>query len=293
MKFWIILKISFLSLLFFSLSQLNLGCGKKADNKKDEPFLKAYRLIDEQRTDEAIELLEDLLSKEPKNIQAKSVLASAYAHKSGVKIQKLIPVLNQTEKLKQLDEKTSDSALNLEKNERVNASAIQISNFFSRYSSIIETYALVPLVNKEQSIYLQHAIYLLNSIGNEIHSEDVLYRAILEIILFKYVISDGLIGEFIEPQNKTLESCKIDLSTVSNSIIKGGKLLIDIFNDFGFANPKQSAEMRALSDKTAESISNLTLAVTAVAIADEASNIFLKNEAIQHGFGKAIKCGSE
>jgi hypothetical protein len=72
------------------------GCGKKTNkNEQDEVVLKSYRLIDSDRADEAIELLENHLSKDSTNNTYKSVLASAYAHKGGVKIQKFIPIVNQ------------------------------------------------------------------------------------------------------------------------------------------------------------------------------------------------------
>jgi NRPS condensation-like uncharacterized protein len=70
-----------------------------------------------------------------------------------------------------------------------------------------------------------------------------------------------------------------------------GKLLIDIYNDIGFANPKQAVDMRKMAEQTSDSVTNLTIATTTVTVLDEAANIFLRQAAIQNGFGKIIKCG--
>lgn len=81
------------------------GCKKKSEGPSQGIVLKAYRLIDENRDDEAIDLLESELKRDPKNSEIKFILASAYAHKAGFKIQKLVPTINQTYNLKKLSRK--------------------------------------------------------------------------------------------------------------------------------------------------------------------------------------------
>ena len=288
MKFKKILKIT---ISIFVFSSFLFGCGNKKDNSRNDTVLEAYRLIDEQRTDEAIELLETSLSQEPSNTDYKAVLASAYAHKAGIKIQKLVPVLSQSDKLKKLNDKLSEVSKTESASVRVNAGALNIAVILAKFSGFFEAYASVPLVNKDQATYLVHAIYLLNDIGNKIKPEDVLYRAVLEIVLLKHYIAEGFIGEFIEPQTKGEQTCKLDLGNVNDTIIKMGKLLIDIYNDIGFANPKQAVDMKEMAEQTSDSVTNLTIATTAVTVLDEAANIFLRQAAIQNGFGKIIKCG--
>ena len=267
------------------------GCGNKNQDRNTDTVLEAYRLIDEQRTDEAIELLESSLAKDPKNSEFKAVLASAYAHKAGIKIQKLVPILNQTDKLKKMNDKLPDISKDKSISEKVNAGALNVAMLLTRFAGFFETYSSVPLVTKDQATYLSHAIYILNDIGSEIKPEDVLYRAVLEIILFKHVLSEGLIGEFSEPQTKDEQTCRIDLGNVNDTVIKLGKLLIDIYNDIGFANPKQAVDMKKMAEQTGESDSNITIATTTVTVLDEAANIFLKQAIVQNGFGKIIKCG--
>jgi hypothetical protein len=286
--------MNFLSTLKYALGILLIsscfGCADKNQNQRDDTVLNAYRLIDENRDDEAIELLETSLGKDPSNYDYKAVLASAYAHKAGIKIQNLVPALQKSSQLKKLSD-GSKSSSGETIGAKVDSGALNIASMLSKFSGVLETYASVPTIDKAQSTYLIHSIYILNSLGSRIKSEDVIYRAVLEIVLFKHYLAENFIGEFVEPKIKDEVSCRIDLGNVNDSIIKIGKLLIDIFNDVGFANPKQAEDMKKLATETSDSISSLTIATTTVTVVDEAANIFLKQTAIQNGFGKIIRCG--
>ena len=268
------------------------GCaGSKNEGVRNDTVLEAYRLIDDQRTDEAIQLLETSLVADPSKSEYKVVLASAYAHKAGIKIQKLVPMLTQSDKIKKLNDQSLDASLDDSVSGKVNSGALNIARLLTKFSGFFEAYALVPTVTKNQAVYLTHAIYLLNDVGNDLKPEDVLYRAVLETVLFKYFLAEGFIGELIEPKAKDQVSCRLDLGNVNDSIVKMGKLLIDICNDIGYVNPKQAVDMKKIAEQVSESVTNLTIATTAVTAADEAANIFLKQVAIQNGFGKIIKCG--
>jgi hypothetical protein len=278
-----------IAFLFFTLACF--GCGHKNETQQENNILKAYRLIDEQRTDEAIELLENSLAEDPQNTDYKSVLASAYAHKAGIKIQKLVPAINQAEKLKKIDDKSASTAEPHSAIEKVNADALNIAALLGKFAGFFEVYASIPLVSKEQGPYLSHAIYLLNDIGNTIKPEDVLYRAVLEIVLLKHILAENLVGEFVASPTKDKQTCLIDIGSVNDTVVTIGKLMIDIYNDIGFANPQQAEAMKKLANETSDSVSNITIATTTVTVLDEAATIFLKQAAIQNGFGKIIKCG--
>lgn len=286
MKIQNLMKRAFLCFIVLGI----LGCADKKQNQRDDTVLNAYRLIDENRNDEAIQLLETSLQDDPSNYDYKAVLSSAYAHKAGIRIQNLIPAVQKSSQLKKINENSKLGASDT-LGGKIDSGALVIAGMLGKFSGVLETYASVPTVDKTQSTYLIHAIYLLNSLGTGIKPEDVIYRAVLEIVLFKYYLAEGFIGEFVEPKVKDEVSCRLDLGNVNDSIIKIGKLLIDIFNDIGFANPKQAEDMKRLSTETSDSISSLTIATTTVTVIDEAANIFLKQTAIQNGFGKIIKCG--
>lgn len=263
---------------------------QKNDKGHDDTVLHAYRLIDENRSAEAIELLEGALTEDPSNDEYKVVLASAYAHKGGIRIQSLAAAIQKSTQLSQLkdriDLKTDQTIVS-----KVDAGAANFAAMLVKFSATIEVFTAVPRVDRTQAIYLVQAINLLNSLGQRIKPEDVIYRGVLQIVLLKHYLAEDLIGEFVPPEVQDESSCRIDLANVNDSIIKIGELLIDIFNDNGFANPKQAEDMKRLAAETSQAISSLTIATTAVTLADQAANIFLKQVAIQNGFGKIIKCG--
>lgn len=281
-----LLGVSLFILLFSAMA-----CENKQNRIKEEtPTLKAYRLIDEQRTDEAIEVLEVELQKEPHQIEYTSALASAYAHKAGIKIQKLIPVVTQADRVNKLKDKFIEISDKHSASEKINDSAVNTSIFLIKLSTMIDAYAAVPVLTKEEAVYLKHAIGLLNKIGKNITADDVLYRAVLEIILFKHIFAENLIGDFITPARPGNAKCRVEIGRLNDTLITLGKLLIDIFNDLGYIRPKQADSMKRLSLATSEAISNLTLTTTAIAVLDETSNILLKQALLQQGLGKIIRC---
>jgi hypothetical protein len=284
-------KRNWLSVGMIFLLSMTISCAKSRQQTQDDPVLEAYRLIDEQRTDEAIELLETSIANDPSNTTYKPVLASAYAHKAGIRIQTLIPFLVESEKLKKMDSKPSESSKLPTAGEQLNASVLSISQLLRSFSTASEVYASIPLISKKNLVHLNQAIFLLNDAGAKIKPEDALYRAVLEVVLFKYILAEDLVGEFAAPKEKNSQSCRIDIGNLNNSVIKLGRLLIDIYSDLGIANPKNAGDVKQMSAKTADAISNVTIATTTVTILDEASNLFLKQSIIQNGFGKIIKCG--
>lgn len=294
------MKASLLFLLFVIALGLASACQEKRDSENN-PVLTAYRLIDEQRTDEAIETMEVELSKNPDNAEYKVVLASAYAHKSGIKIQKLVPVISQADRLSKLSQKieAADKKKNL--NKKVQSVAMDWSVLLRRFAAVLETYDTIPIMDEEQATYLRYAIYLLNDLGDKIKPEDVVYRMVLEVVLFKHLLESTLVGDVAAeaPTGDLGEkdalahetpSCRIDVGHLNDSVITLGKLLIDIFNDIGFVNPSQSAQMKALGAQTSQTVSKFTLASTSVAVLDDASNLFLGKTLSQLGFVKALQC---
>ena len=128
--------------------------------------------------------------------------------------------------------------------------------------------------------------------GKKITPDDVLYRAVLEVILFKHILAENLIGDFVAPTEPGSSNCRVDIGHLNKTFISLGKLLIDIFNDIGHVRADQSESMKQMAQSTADAVSNLTLATTSIAVIDEASNILLKRTLFHQGLGKIIRCES-
>lgn len=281
-----------LSMTLFALVAFSSGCAKSSSPSMDDPILNSYRLIDEHRTDEAIELLESSSAEEPTRTDLKSVLASAYAHKAGIRIQTLVPVFFQADKVKKVEVSVeAEESKTLTAGQQLNHSVVSLGQLLKRFSGFSEAYASIPLVDRTRVIYLIHAIDVLNEIGPNLKPEDALYRAVLETILFKYILAEELIGEFMASGTNNEKNCHLNLGHVNDSVIKLGRLLIQVYTDIGTANPAMSADTKKISEKTADAVSNVTIATTAVTVLDEAATMFMKQTLIQNGFGKIIKCG--
>lgn len=278
-------KFSFLLILSLSFVLLDAGCGPRGHAQKNDTVLNAYRLIDDQRTDEAIAVLETALVNDRNNYEFKVVLASAYAHKAGIRIQKLVPAVVQINKVNKLDRSPQDrKKLSVE-----NAMALDIALLLNRFSAVFEAYASIPSVAEDQIIYLRHAIDLLNGTGAQIKPEDVVYRVALEIVLFKSALTQAVVGPSAEQTNGQ-GVCLVNLTPLNASIVRLGKLLIDIYNDIGFINPRQAVGMKGQAEEVANAVSNMTIATTSVTVLDEAASMFLKRAAEESGFGKIVQC---
>jgi hypothetical protein len=276
------------------------GC-KKNQHHTEEVTVKAYRLIDEQRTSEAIDLLEDVLKRNFKNNDVKFVLASAYAHKAGIKIQKLVPTITQLYKFKNFNKKINKvnkkPNLNVQDDTTTKSNSeveISASVFLNKMAAVLDTFDAIPSVNNQQVEFLMHAIDLITSIGSQMTQEQALYKAILEVILFKYIIQestmppDNFEASIIDDKN-----CSISIKKLNESLVPLGKLLIETFTDMGLANPSQSNSMNKMSQEIKLHIFEFETIASTVGTLEELSSSYLKRSVIDFGFGKIIKCKVE
>lgn len=265
------------------------GCGQKKNSETAEQdvILKSYRLIDADRTDEAIELLERSLSEKPDHVPYRVVLASAFAHKGGFKIQKFVNLINKRNEFKRLKEvfkkQKSDPGAS-------QSTALSIANILNGSALLFEVYANIPTLDETQAVYIRHSISILKDIGPTIAPGDALYKAVLEIVLFKHIFADQLVAEFAAPADRNEDSCRLDLARISDASLNLGKLLVDILDDLSIAKPNSVDSYKDLSAEVASSVSDVALALSAVTALEASAQLFLKQLAIQNGLGKLIKC---
>lgn len=283
--------VSRFSILICLIAICFIGCAKE-NKAKNDPVLKAYRLIDEQRTDEAIELLEREIQSNPENAEYKVVLASAYAHKAGFKVQKLVGIIGQVDKIKDLKFDFLNIKPSGNRAEDSNLYTDLVSRVFKMFSDIVGIYSSIPTVNKEGAEYLRHSIYLLDESYSYLKPHDFLYKALLEVVLFKHVLAENFIGEIGSIRVST-EDCKANFTKLNLGIVDSGKILIDILNDVGLALPNEAEKTAEISSQVSEAVSNLTLINTSLTVLDDASDLFLNRLANQYGFGKIIRCAGD
>ena len=174
------------------LCLFSLGCSRH--RAPETTSVRAYRLIDAQRTDEAITLLEASLDKDPNNYDYKVILASAYAHKAGFRIQRLISVMDHIKEMSAIKDPEKLPVQNL-KDENTKGSGIEAKNNPSKSSNAPPTTgAETPasshseLANsaKEQDSISQgqrvdHALSQLNVMLNRFNAATSIYESVPSI----------------------------------------------------------------------------------------------------------------
>lgn len=243
-------------------------------------------MIDAQQPDEAIRLLERALRDEPRNREYKVVLASAYAHRAGFKVQKLVPILKKAQDFQKLQGETSAGT----EARNVKPLAFDAKSLISKAGALSEVFSSIPAVQVEQIPDLTHAIDLLGELGPEMLPADAVYRVVLEVILFKHYLVEKLLGDSPAKTNQELEACFIDSETFVETFQILSNLLLSIYSDLSIAHPSQSETMQRLSNETTDSVAAALKTTNSISTLDKNSLMFLKFTIIKAGFGKVIQC---
>ncbi len=267
-----------------------IACGKDKDkNAESDVIVKAYRLIDEQRTDEAIQLLEDELRRTPENYHLKVVLSSAYAHRAGIKMQTLFPAMRELRKIKGFGKKSSSTPRRPgdPRPPQNTIAVLAIAKLMNQYAGVIEAFTSIPTVNASQRQSLEHAINLLGRLDSDILPEDAIYRAVLRVVLFKNTVTQNLMGDVPSASTGT---CRVDFGSAGDTIVTLGRLLVDIYVDVAIANPKNRKDLERRSTQVTEVTEAMTSTLAGFSMADEATRMFMSEALIENGFGRLIKC---
>ena len=277
-----------LTILFMvTLEILIVGCGSQQATN-EAPLTRAYRLIDAQRDDEAIEYLNKIIQNEP-NQDYQVALASAYAHKAGVKIQKFASLVGDSKKISELPQELQFSD-NKEKETtyKVDDFANALSGLLIKFSKVLTVYAAIPSVNSADSMYLEEAIKIMDSIEKP-RPSDGIYRVILRVVQFKHFVAQEMVGP-IGNGHQTANGCVLDLKSINYSVVKLGRILVNILDDLTLAIPSKAKELAGQRAQIADKTFSLTLVVTGTSVAGEASNAFIKHIVVEESFGKLLKC---
>lgn len=271
---------------FFLVATLaTTACSNKGRPKGTDVVSRAYQMIDAQQPNEAIHLLEKSLRDEPQNRDYKAVLASAYAHRAGFKVQKLVPILKKAQDFQRLQgENSAGDPQNLK------PLALDAKSLISKAGALHEVFSSIPAIEVQQVPDLSHAIDLLGDLGPEMRPSDAIYRVVLQIILFKHYLVERLLGESPAKTNQELESCRIDSAGFVDSFQILSNLLLSVYADLSIAHPSQTATFERLSSETSNSVSSALKTTNSISTLDKNSLMFLKFTIIKAGFGKVILC---
>lgn len=289
-----ILRSSIALVLAFSL--VTVGCQSKKSNRQDSTLVTAYKLIDDQREDEAIFLLEQELNKTPTDspykIQVKMALASAYAHKAGIKVQKFGPLLEVSKnKVEFPTGLTLRNKGTTSKSEAVDIMIRSIAGLITSFRLVMDYYTAIPTVKPADERYLDYAIRILDSLGKNVTQGQAMYRAVLNVVYLKnylaaHVFDDGL------QVNLDVSTCEIDFNKLNKSLERTAKISIQIVDDLALAQPSKSKNFQSLRKQLGDSVSDLTVVTTSASLLDETSMIFAKSAIVESGLRNLLKCRS-
>lgn len=269
--------------IFLILSFMGIGCTLKNSNPEESILLRSYRLIDEQRDEEAIILLQGALERDSKNREYRMALASAYAHLAGLRIQTLIPLFVSIENLS----KAFAGDSHMSQSEQVSSAVTSLMGLMHQFSGILAAYSSIPELAPDKVIFVEQALNEIAFLG-KLEQNEAIYSGILRIVLIKNKINTELLGQFTD-QNPN--QCEIDLDGMNQTVLSLGRKIIAALNDIATANPDQSAQISQWIRKTGAMVSDVSLGVAGAMILDEVSNVAVKNSIIEEGFLKILKCG--
>ena len=277
-------------LLFLTAASLS-SCGQ-SKNVNETPINRAYRLIDEDRDQDAIAILLEQVEAHPDSAECKAALASAYAHHAGFKIQEFGNFFVDSKKMSDISDTFTGSNNKVEEIEfKVDDFALNFSNLLLKYSKMMSVYKDIPSIKKENEIYLEEAIKIMESIKAPRQSDGT-YLAVLRAVQFKYFVAADLVGSIGNTQ-LVAGNCTLNLDAVTTSITKLGRLLMGVYDAMATANPSKLKQFNEQKAKIADQTFSLTLIVTGMSVADEASKLFVQHAVVEEGFGKLLTCKAE
>jgi hypothetical protein len=234
------------------------GCNKKKDVDQDV-ILRSYRLIDANRTEEAINLLEDELARHPDNRKAQLTLASAYAHAAGFKVQEIAGLVQslKAEKLTKLNLNSND----LRRNPKSIASA------FKYFSQVFTIYGDIPIIEKDKFPYLEQSLHILK-LFEQASPTEAAYRSLIRILYIKYILNSALQNSMVDVVDKN--ECKMDLHKMNGAFITVAEEFHDLFADLAILSPAKSEKMLRHQEKVDKMMTGLVLATSYPLVIDQA-----------------------
>lgn len=272
------------------ISLLVLSCAEKEVVQNEQTTLEAYRLIDSNRTLEAIELLESRLENDPNNYEFKVALSSAYAHLAGFKIAKLVPIITSAENLQKVlkQKKIDDEADQIPtlRDGEPKEKKIKKSSWISQVAAFSEVYQSIPdFRTKADQVFLSYAIRLLDDLGENVKPSEAIYKVALRIVLIKSLISK------FELESSDLENdCKVDVQKTKKVVTELSSLTLSGFKDLLIARPKDKLKIEEVFNSFQKSVLTTQKTLDQLSLANELTKVNLAANPLTRQFSQIFLC---
>jgi hypothetical protein len=229
-------------LLFF-------GCGGKENHQEESTLLRSYRLIDNDKADDAISLLSDEIDQRDnasadgldtsaETTELRVTLASAYAKKAGITIHEISQSYVLAKKISDIKLQNDFENFQTENDRKIT----DISKLLLGQIKIAQTLTVIPKVNSENIVYLHQAVKILDSAPN-LTTADLVYSSILKIVLVRSMIESDSLKSILPKASDINKDCVADFSNFKNYLLKTTKILLGSFDDLIKALPEKSSDI--------------------------------------------------
>ncbi len=274
-----------LSLLLFVA--VSLSCSRTQKRPVEEPTVTAYKLIDDNRSAEAILILEEEKKLRPDDPKLLIALASAYAAYGGLDLPALIPTIES----QFIKKNVKGLALNYKAAKKIagsgETSAVTDAwvAMIRLVSAAVESFSHLPKISKISYVY--QALDTINAIKDKTRGH-YLYSATLRMVLFKNELVDHSLRSVVVGDKG--QKCVVNLPELPNMAILIEQSTQAILSDLGGAYPKQVKNYRAISDQIAKAAHNVLTASLALSFAGDAVAALNLNVPLTEYLGIVSEC---
>ena len=259
-----------------------VACGKPQSSNNsvdpqtattDEVVLESYRLIDRDRSTEAVNLLESAVSVKPTDIKLRSTLASAYAHKADVKVQNLFPVFKKIiQSIKEAKEaKESLSSPELKKSDESNSVLDHrlevVAELSRKVSAGVDVFLDLPVIDAQGVVLLNEAVSQFDGLESEMAKGDFSYRALLRGLLIRGEMTTGVKASLSRDEKG---QCVLDLDKLQKSLLRSNRLAAGLMMDISAIDKSAAQSWIDRARKLSDTVEVLTISSSALIVVDEA-----------------------
>lgn len=273
------------------------GCSGKRDSQESgsATLLNTYRLIDENRSEEAIVILEAELDRHPNDVRLQLALASAYSSLAGVDITKLFPSIENAvikkdfKKIRDQLDKKRQSLKTATTSEKKAALTIESWVALFRLISLsFETFNQIIEVNPDKLVYLYEAIGIVENIERKSRG-NYLFLAVLELVAFKNELMTSSLPKVISQQKQT-NRCQVDVANVPQIAIFIKESIRHIVTNLAKAYPKQEKTYSEVASYFESAAQMLSEAAVGLSNADQLATALALTNGLEESVGTKLEC---
>lgn len=253
----------------------------------DEVVLEAYRLIDKDRSADAVQILEEAVTARPQDLSLRSTLASAYAHQAGIKVQTLYPAAKKA--LEVAEAHREDRALkkHLDKDSVSDDRFAKLARLSRELSMVVEAILMLPRLDHRGLVLVREAVAQYEPVEASLGRSDFIYRALLRALLLRAELTTGIDASLsLNAKNQ----CVLDLDTFQAALVRASHDGVDAMLDLAAIDRSQAPAWAKRAQDAANAVDVLTVSSSTLIVLDEAIGGLAKKQFFGPALGDLLEC---